>query len=63
MYVRGIVEKVKFTNPTPKSFVVNQASFPAEHNTNNNTNNNTTTTNNLTINNRDKTFLKNVIKY
>ena len=56
--------EVKFTNPTPKSFIVNQASFPAEHNTNNNTNNITTkNNNNLTINNCDKTFLKNMIKY
>ena len=30
MYERGIAEEVNFVNPTPKSFIVNQASFPAE---------------------------------
>ena len=30
MYECGIVEEVNFVNPTSKSFIVNQASFPAE---------------------------------
>ena len=32
MCERGIVEEVNFVNPTPKSFIVNQASFAAKQN-------------------------------
>ena len=30
MYERDIVEELNFVNPTPKSFILNQASFAAE---------------------------------